>query len=171
MNRDTSAIQPFSLTGLNPSLVKESTGLDLFLHFFGTYRVVTSTVENHLKHFGLNEGKCTILILLLRQPEGMAPSQLADFLHVTRGTVSSLVESLKYSGFVERHNNRFDRRTVTIRLTQKGKEYITAFLSTVPKLREEILDQLGAEQQIMMPAAAANQNKSRSKQAAPKKRQ
>ncbi|WP_134684640.1 MarR family winged helix-turn-helix transcriptional regulator [Brevibacillus migulae] len=149
MKRDTFAIRPMSLTELTPFLAKESPSLDLFLNFFGTYRVVSSTVEQHLEKFGLNEAKCSILMLLLRHQDGMAPSQLADFLNVTRGTVTSLIESLKHAGFVDRHPNRFDRRTVTIRLTEKGSEYITAFLSTVPKLREEILAQLEASSQIM----------------------
>jgi len=147
MNREMSASGSISLTGLTPFLTKESPGLDLFLHFFGTYRVVSSTVEQHLEKFGLNEAKCTILMLLLRQPDGMAPSQLADFLNVTRGTVTSLVESLKHAGFVDRQHNRFDRRTVTIRLTEKGTEFITSFLSTVPKLRSDILAQLEAGKQ------------------------
>lgn len=150
MNRDVSTFQPPAFTRLNPFLNQDSSELDLYFTFFGTYRIITSTIEKHLSKFGLNEAKCTILMLLFQHPDGLTPSQLADDLHVTRGTVSSLVESLHYTGLVNRYQNRFDRRTVTIRLTEKGRDYIASFLSTFPKLRAEILEKLEEGKQLLM---------------------
>ncbi|WP_134684638.1 MarR family winged helix-turn-helix transcriptional regulator [Brevibacillus migulae] len=126
---------------------KETSFQDMFLDFFEIYRIVHATVASHLQRYGLNEKTLSILLMLTRQKTGMAPSRLAKGLNLTKGAVSTMVESLAHAGFVERQPNRFDRRTVTIQLTEKGRSYISTILSSVPKLRAEILSQLKPEQQ------------------------
>jgi len=139
---------------------KETPFQDMFLDFFDIYRIVHATVSKHLQRYGLNEKTLSILLILTRQKTGMPPSRLAERLNVTKGAVSTMVESLAHAGFVERQPSRFDRRTVTILLTEKGRSYMSAILSSVPKLRSEILSQLKPEQQrgLIEQSLLGNQN-------------
>lgn len=166
MSRDVSAIQPLFLLGSGQSPADSASVLEMFLSFFGRYRVISTTIEQHLQAYGLNEAKCTILMLLLKSPDGMSPSALAEQLRVTRGTVSSLIETLKYAGLIERTHNRFDRRKVTVSLSPQGREYISNFLATIPALRETIFAQL-EDQAKTKPASEQAKKRSRINQEKP----
>lgn len=69
----------------------------------------------------LSEGKFVLLFLLRDLSEGLAPHELAERAGVTRATVTGLLDGLERDGFLARHNDRQDRRKVSVRLTEKGQ--------------------------------------------------
>lgn len=71
---------------------------------------------------GLTEGRFVMLFLLDAAEDGLAPNVLAERAGVTRATVTGLLDGLERDGLVERHANAADRRTLTIRLTQLGRQ-------------------------------------------------
>src|SRR5438045_8562073 len=52
------------------------------------------------------------------------PSAFADFQATTRGTASQAIKALEAGGYLVRQRSRADGRSVTLRLTDKGKEVI-----------------------------------------------
>jgi len=69
----------------------------------------------------LSEGKFVLLFLLRDAPEGLAPHELAKRAGVTRATVTGLLDGLQRDGYLERHHDSRDRRSVSVRLTPKGE--------------------------------------------------
>lgn len=49
-------------------------------------------------------------------------NELSEAMSLTTSTSTRMIDSLVKEGFVERGQDRFDRRLVVVRLTQKGKK-------------------------------------------------
>jgi len=65
-----------------------------------------------------------------------SPSQVADYLSTTRGTVSQTLKALIKKGYVSEKTAEIDRRALVFSLTDKGAEVLEA--------RKEFLDVLAA---------------------------
>src|SRR6266446_6937622 len=55
-------------------------------------------------------------------PFSRTPSALAEFQATTRGTASQAIKALETGGYLVRHRSKTDRRSVSLRLTDKGNE-------------------------------------------------
>lgn len=75
-----------------------------------------------LAPFGLSEGRFVLLFVLDAADDGLAPNALAEQAGVTRATVTGLLDGLERESLIERHADANDRRSLTIRLTRKGKQ-------------------------------------------------
>lgn len=60
--------------------------------------------------------------LLVRYPEGAAPSQIADDLLILRQSMTNIIDGLEKQGMVERVADPHDRRRIQIRLLPPGIE-------------------------------------------------
>jgi len=52
------------------------------------------------------------------------PAGVADFLGLTKGTVSQTLNVLEHAGFIEKRPDGKDRRVVHLKLTERGKDHI-----------------------------------------------
>ena len=52
------------------------------------------------------------------------PSAFAEFQAMTRGTASQAIKALEAGGYLVRWRSRADRRSATLRLTDKGHEVV-----------------------------------------------
>jgi len=55
-------------------------------------------------------------------PFSRTPSAFAEFQATTRGTASQAIKALEAGGYLVRQRSRADRRSVSLRLTNKGKK-------------------------------------------------
>jgi DNA-binding MarR family transcriptional regulator len=106
-----------------------------------------------LGKYGLSEGKFIILFLLQDQQDGLSPGELADQAGVTRATTTGLLDGLERDGFVARKAGDGDRRTVTVRLTERGEAisrdlfvehslWITSLFANLSDSEKRVLSQL-----------------------------
>ncbi len=58
-------------------------------------------------------------------PFSRTPSAFAEFQATTRGTASQAIKALETGGYLVRHRSGADGRSVSLRLTDKGKEALT----------------------------------------------
>ncbi len=74
---------------------------------------------------GLTSARFTLLMRLRREPiTPLNPSELSDFLGVTRATVSGLLDGLEKAGHIKRMNCDEDRRCCFVQLTKAGMKLI-----------------------------------------------
>ncbi len=71
--------------------------------------------------------------------EEPSPSQIADHIGVTRGTVTGLMDGLERDGFIERYHDPRDRRGLTIRITDKSRTFIDGFLPNMSAVLQRVL--------------------------------
>jgi DNA-binding MarR family transcriptional regulator len=93
-----------------------------FLHLLRVATDLSGALDSCLSQHGLLQGRWWVLILLMREDDGMsAPSTLAEKAGVSRATMTGLLDSLERDGLVERIFDAADRRRVSIRLTPAGQ--------------------------------------------------
>lgn len=90
---------------------------------------LSATLDRYLAHLGISEGRFVILMLLNRDSQtGISPSAIAEKAGVSRATVTGLIDGLERDGMVERAQDPGDRRSITVKLTDKGMNFLNAML-------------------------------------------
>lgn len=80
-----------------------------------------------------------MIIRCIGKYPGMAPSQLAAFLHLDPGTISATLSRLEDKGFVVRKRDSEDKRRVSLGLTARGKKLDRPMRGTVEHGMERLL--------------------------------
>ena len=80
-------------------------------------------------------------------PFSRNPSAFAEFQATTRGTASQAIKALEAGGYLVRQRSKADGRSVTLRLTDKGKE---AIARDPFEVLVRAVDSLDAEEQTAM---------------------
>lgn len=86
-------------------------------------------VEAVLARHGLGAGEFDVLTALRRAGVPCKPSQLSDQLMMSRAGMTSRLDRLERAGWIERHLDPADRRSLRITLTESGREVIDATLT------------------------------------------
>ena len=95
---------------------------------------------------GLSAASFDVLATLLRSgpPHALSPNQLLATMMVTSGTMTNRIDQLEKDGLVARVQNPSDKRSVLIKLTEKGHriidEAVTEHVKTQTRLVSVIAD-------------------------------
>ncbi|PKQ29631.1 MAG: hypothetical protein CVT60_04315 [Actinobacteria bacterium HGW-Actinobacteria-10] len=65
----------------------------------------------------------TLCLGVLAHRDGMSQSQIADLMHVTRPTVTAMLQRLESAGVVERRPDSIDQRVTRVYLTRAGHKH------------------------------------------------
>ena len=97
------------------------TSVEVYAFLFRVARELSASSQNYLGRYGLSDGRIAVLMHLRVAPEySLTPSELAEKMFVTRGTMTGLLDGLEHAGLVERKLHTEDRRMLTIQLSEKG---------------------------------------------------
>jgi DNA-binding MarR family transcriptional regulator len=80
-------------------------------------------------------------------PFSQTPSAFAEFQATTRGTASQAIKALEAGGYLVRQRSKADRRSVSLRLTNKGNK---ALARDPFEVLVRAMDALGAKEQTAM---------------------
>lgn len=99
----------------------------------------------------LGFSKSHIKILEILANEGpKRPSAIADKLQVTSGGVTVLTTKLLKSGYIERTQNKLDRRAAQITITEDGLQVLQSSKNHIDTLAESIFGELSNEEISLM---------------------
>lgn len=125
-----------------------SLGTMLCFDLYSASRAMTSVYRSVLDPLGLTYPQYLVLVVLWTHGE-QTVRQVIDRLHLDYGTVSPLLKRLEARGLVERRRRADDERSVTVTLTDAGRE-LRAQVAHVPStigeafgLDDDELAQLG----------------------------
>lgn len=95
--------------------------------------------------YHLSEGKfCALIVLHQRGEKGMAPSELAEKVGVTRATISNMLQRMERDGLVDIRPAEQDGRGKIVKLTQTGCDFMEEILPPhylrVSKLMEKLTE-------------------------------
>ena len=88
-------------------------------------------------------GEINALHALHHQPEGMTPTALARACQVSTARITKTIDQLEGRSLVERHASPHDRRSVIVRLTDKGEAEVQRRVDVVNGYVAGILRELG----------------------------
>ncbi|WP_337188151.1 MarR family transcriptional regulator [Phenylobacterium sp.] len=96
--------------------------LRLWLRLLSCSIVIEKRVRTRLaESFGTTLPRFDVLAALDRNPDGLKMSELSDWLLVSKGNVTAIVDRLIGDGAVERLQDESDRRILRVRLTPPGR--------------------------------------------------
>lgn len=105
---------------------------EVFLHLMQAGDEAFRVVDSHLSEHNISQGRFMVLMLLLNKSTNCAhartPAELADLSHVTRATMTGLVDTLERDGLVTREPDLADRRMLSVALTPKGHALLNQIL-------------------------------------------
>jgi DNA-binding MarR family transcriptional regulator len=105
---------------------------EVFLHLMQAGDDAFRVVDAHLAEHNISQGRFMVLMLLLDKmnncPHVRTPAELADLAHVTRATMTGLIDTLERDGLVKREPDQRDRRMMSVTLTPKGAALLKAIL-------------------------------------------
>jgi DNA-binding MarR family transcriptional regulator len=105
---------------------------EAFLHLMQAGDEAFRVVDANLTENRISAGRFTVLMLLLDKASNCAqartPAELADLSHVTRATMTGLIDTLERDGLVTRQPDANDRRMLSVELTTKGHNLLSKIL-------------------------------------------
>lgn len=101
--------------------------------------LMSELAANNLR--GLHPSHAAIVFTLLKQRE-CTMKELADAIDKDKSTTTGLVAKLIKLGYLEKSNDRNDRRVTIISLTEKGKLIEETWFGISKKLRKKIFNAL-----------------------------
>lgn len=94
------------------------------------------------KEYHLSEGKFCMLIVLHQNPQGIAPSEIAAKIGVTKATISNMLMRMERDGMIVTKPSPDDARAKIVCLTEKGRAFMNEILPPhylrVTKLMERL---------------------------------
>lgn len=102
-------------------------------------RKVTKAYRENITSFGLTHGQFFMLVAIMEE-EGLLPSELADKTAQDRATTTGLLDRLENDGWIERINDKKDRRSLRIFLTPHGKKHRTEIMKLFEETNQQYLN-------------------------------
>ena len=85
-------------------------------------------------------------IFIIKKYNKISPTNLGRYLDMQKGSLTSLIDSLESHGFVERTDDRDDRRRQWIHITPKGEKYIAILMEKFKKEFILLFDKVDTEE-------------------------
>jgi len=103
-------------------------------------QTTTALTKHRLKHWEYD-----VLSVLRRQgtPFELAATDIARAVLLTGGAMTTRIDGLEARGFVRRHRSRTDGRSVSVRLTAKGKRTVDLAIDTRINNADQALAKIG----------------------------
>lgn len=102
---------------------EEKQALDLYIKLMRAAESVTARVNDHLTDINLTVSQFGVLEALYHLGP-MHQALLGEKILKSGGNMTLVIDNLAKRGLVERQRNQDDRRFVTVRLTEKGRDLI-----------------------------------------------
>lgn len=127
---------------------------DLFDRYYRSWRGIDAAYDKIAAEYGVTSNIMNILTLLYKQRTPMTQNELSKELHLSKQTVTSVVDSLENRGLVTRNIAEGDRRSRVVALTQEGcasgrqmgramrRVELSAFEMLTPDERDSMVDSM-----------------------------
>jgi DNA-binding MarR family transcriptional regulator len=137
------------------------TNRDITRLFFEVSKNIQQTMRKNFEKGEVTMPQGMVLHMLCEHGE-MKISDLSDKVHLSKSTVSGIVDRLENHGLVERTRNLEDRRTVYVKVTKKFEEqhkgihkkaeesFEDLLSSATPEDKEKIIDGLNTLKRVLM---------------------
>jgi len=99
------------------------------------------------RRFGLSHAALNALAVIEGEGQPMLTGEVATRMHITSGTVTSLLDNLERKSYVVRSSDRDDRRRVLVDITPAAQALLDQALPAIQQVARELVDRIGPERQ------------------------
>ncbi len=89
------------------------------------------------------KGACFLLEYLMENNGVSTPGKLAELLHVSGARITAMLTALQAKHYVERRVDLKDKRRVTVRLTESGRDFVQKERAQIFSFADEVCNTLG----------------------------
>lgn len=108
--------------------------------------IACSARENALRFFQLNlKGENALLLHLIEKGGQSTPGVIAEALGVSAARIAAMLRALELKKLVVRVCDEKDKRRVTVKITESGKQLVESVSETVNNRAQSLLERLGEE--------------------------
>lgn len=108
--------------------------------------VITDAVNTRLRRHGLHLAAAQALTVLEGADGPLTPNEINAHLHLTSGSVTSLLDRLEQRALVTRSPHPTDRRKVLVTITDAGRELVDWHLPETVAIQTALFQVLSPEQ-------------------------
>jgi DNA-binding MarR family transcriptional regulator len=101
--------------------------------------VLVDAVNRRLRVHGLHLATAQALSVLEGADQPLTPNEIGEHLHLTSGTVTTVIDSLEKRGLVERNSHPKDRRKVLVSITKSGQAVLDRYLPEAVAIQTAML--------------------------------
>jgi DNA-binding MarR family transcriptional regulator len=116
--------------------------------------VVGTLVETAIgavcRRYGLSHAALNALAVIEGEGRPMLTGEVGARMHITSGTVTSLLDNLERKQYVVRSSDRDDRRRVLIDITPAAQALLDEALPAIQQVARMLVDRIGPERQQVL---------------------
>jgi DNA-binding MarR family transcriptional regulator len=99
------------------------------------------------RRYGLSHAALNALAVIEGAGQPMLTGEVATRMHITSGTVTSLLDNLERKQFVVRSNDPDDRRRVLVDITPAAQSVLDQALPAIQQTTAALFDRVGSQRQ------------------------
>lgn len=108
--------------------------------------VLVDAVNRRLRVHGLHLATAQALSVLEGADHALTPNEIGEHLHLTSGTVTTVIDSLEKRNLVERQPHPEDRRKVLVSITNAGRAVLDRYLPEAVAIQTAMLGGLNDDE-------------------------
>jgi DNA-binding MarR family transcriptional regulator len=119
--------------------------MEIYGRVYRIARAMGDRVEKEYARFGIGRGEFDVLATLRRsgEPYRLSPRQLSATLMLTTGGMTGRLDKLERAGLLERAPDPYDRRGLTVTLTDRGFALVDEAVGAGLRMQHEVLEGVG----------------------------
>ena len=99
------------------------------------------------RRYGLSHAALNALAVIEGEGQPMLTGEVAARMHITSGSVTSLLDNLERKHFVVRSSDRDDRRRVLVNITPEAQAVLDQALPAIQQVTRQLVDRIGVQRQ------------------------
>lgn len=112
--------------------------------------LVETVIGAVCRRYGLSHAALNALAVIEGEGQPMLTGEVAARMHITSGTVTSLLDNLERKQYVVRSSDRDDRRRVLIDITPAAQALLDEALPAIQQVARLLVDRIGPERQQVL---------------------
>jgi DNA-binding MarR family transcriptional regulator len=109
--------------------------------------LVEAAIAAVARRYGLSHAALNALAVIEGEGQPMLTGEIASRMHITSGTITSLIDNLERKGYVRRSSDADDRRRVLVDITPAAQGVLDDLLPEVQQLTVHVIDRIGQKRQ------------------------
>ena len=128
MAKKSKETQSIELLAKEINVISKVVKLDCLVLLMYAADAVNKYLENYIGKYGQDQTRINILFLLITNGGQMTPTNISKRVYRSKHAITRAIDILEDSGYVERKPLAGDRRSINVRITQNGLEFVTQIL-------------------------------------------
>jgi DNA-binding MarR family transcriptional regulator len=112
--------------------------------------LVEAAVGGVCRRYGLSHAALNALAVIEGEGQPMLTGEVAARMHITSGTVTSLLDNLERKQYVVRSSDPDDRRRVLVDITPSAQAVLDEALPAIQQVARVLIDRIGAQRQQVL---------------------